>query len=101
MNYSDIDGVLFNKEKTLLHTYPADKTGANYTIPDSVTSIGRGSFFQCTSLTSITIGSSVTSIGELANSPMLVTLLPIVMLVRLVHWKKEPLPMLVTLSGIV
>ena len=68
LNYSDIDGVLFNKEKTLLHTYPADKTGANYTIPDSVTSIGRGSFFQCTSLTSITIGSSVTSIGELAFS---------------------------------
>ncbi|MDB4358275.1 leucine-rich repeat domain-containing protein, partial [bacterium] len=26
-NYKDVDGVLFNKEKTLLHTYPADKTG--------------------------------------------------------------------------
>ena len=34
------------------------------TIPDSVTSIGSGAFFGCTSLTSITIGNGVTSIGK-------------------------------------
>ena len=34
------------------------------TIPDSVTSIGRGAFSGCTGLTSITIPDSVTSIGE-------------------------------------
>ena len=40
LNYTGIDGVLFNKGKTVLHTYPAGKTGDNYTIPDGVTSIG-------------------------------------------------------------
>ena len=34
------------------------------TVGDSVTSIGDGAFLNCTSLTSITIGASVTSIGE-------------------------------------
>ena len=36
------------------------------TIPDSVTSIGKYAFFGCTSLTSVTIGNGVTSIGEAA-----------------------------------
>ena len=63
VNYTDVEGVLFNKEKTLLHTYPAGKTGDNYTIPDSITSIGIQTFYNCTNLTSITIGNGVTSIG--------------------------------------
>ena len=37
-------------------------------IPDSVTSIGTGAFFGCTSLTSVTIPDSVTSIGSSAFS---------------------------------
>ena len=36
------------------------------TIPDSVTSIGRGAFYGCSGLTSITIPDGVTSIGESA-----------------------------------
>ena len=35
-------------------------------IPDSVTSIGNSAFYNCTSLTSVTIGNSVTSIGDSA-----------------------------------
>ena len=66
VNYTDVNGVLFNKEKTALLTYPAGKTGANYTIPDSVTSIGEDVFWECSSLTSITIPDSVTSIGDRA-----------------------------------
>ncbi|HCH73991.1 MAG TPA: hypothetical protein DEV87_02275, partial [Clostridiales bacterium] len=38
------------------------------TIPDSVTSIGRSAFSNCRSLTSITISDSVTSIGDEAFS---------------------------------
>ncbi|MDY3978494.1 MAG: leucine-rich repeat protein [Tidjanibacter sp.] len=37
-----------------------------YTIPDSVTSIGEQAFWGCTSLASITIGDGVTSIGYYA-----------------------------------
>ncbi|MBR2042722.1 MAG: leucine-rich repeat protein, partial [Clostridia bacterium] len=62
-NYSSVDGVLFNKAKTELICYPEGKTNKDYTIPDSVTSIGWCAFSYCTSLTSVTIPDSVTSIG--------------------------------------
>jgi len=65
-NYTDVNGVLFNTEKTVLLAYPAGKTDANYTIPDGVTSIGESAFLLCSNLTSITIGNGVTSIGQSA-----------------------------------
>ena len=65
-NYSSLDGVLFNKDKTTLICYPAGKTNTSYTIPNSVTSIGNYAFRDCSSLTSITIPDSVTSIGNYA-----------------------------------
>ena len=61
--YSSIDGVLFNKSQTELIRYPG---GKQYTIPNSVTSIGSRAFFGCHGLTSVTIPNSVTSIGERA-----------------------------------
>jgi hypothetical protein len=64
--YSSQDGVLYNKNKTTLHTYPAGKTEISFTIPNSVTSIDASAFSNCTSLTSITIPNSVTSIGMMA-----------------------------------
>ena len=62
-NYYSQDGVLFNKDKTVLIQYPIGNTRTSYTIPNSVTSIGNGAFYDCHSLTSITIPNSVTSIG--------------------------------------
>ncbi len=53
-NYCSVDGVLFNKNKTTLITYPAGKTASTYTIPDSVTSIGDSAFDGCFDLTCIT-----------------------------------------------
>ena len=63
-SYCDVDGVLFNKDKTELVQYPAGKTSASYSIPNSVTEIGDGAFSYCTSLVSITIPNGVTSIDD-------------------------------------
>ena len=68
-NYCSVDGVLFDKGKTTLITYPNGKGasyGASYIIPSSVTSIEEWAFTNCSGLTSITIPSSVISIGESA-----------------------------------
>ena len=62
-NYCSIDGVLFNKDKTILVRYPPGKQGA-YAIPNSVTSIRYSAFYYCQGLTSVTIPNSVTSIGN-------------------------------------
>lgn len=88
LNYSSYEGVLFNKNKTELIKYPIRnertsynlpagvinfgdvfsdcKNLVNITIPNSVTNIGVGAFWQCANLASITITNSVTSIGNYA-----------------------------------
>ena len=63
-NYSDIDGVLFNKEQTEILQYPAGKTATTYDIPAGVTIIGSYAFDGCSNLATITIPSGVTSLGS-------------------------------------
>jgi hypothetical protein len=65
--YSSLEGVLFNKDQTALIRYPEGKAGS-YTVPDSVTSLGDGSFSGCTGLASVTVPKGVTTIGEWAFS---------------------------------
>jgi hypothetical protein len=60
--YSSFDGVLFNKEMTMLVEYPYCK-GSNYIVPDGVTSIRDDGFFYCRGLVTVTIPASVTNIG--------------------------------------
>ena len=60
--YTSTSGVLFNKAQTTLLNYPAGKKG-DYSIPNSVTSIGYAAFTWCTGLTSVTLPSSITSIA--------------------------------------
>jgi RHS repeat-associated protein len=67
-NYSSMDGILFNKNKTSLLRFPEGKSGSTYSIPNSVTSIGEHAFRNCSGLTSVTIPNSVTSIGYFAFS---------------------------------
>jgi hypothetical protein len=63
--YSSADGVLFDKGQTTLIEYPGARAG-DYTIPESVASIGSGAFANCAGLTGIRIPGSVTSIGDSA-----------------------------------
>ena len=76
-DYSDIDGVLFDKNKETLLKYPTGRKGI-YSIPNSVIKIGRDTtlsstgigeaFGGCIGLTSIEIPDSVTEIDSRAFS---------------------------------
>ncbi|MDR3294171.1 MAG: leucine-rich repeat protein [Clostridiales bacterium] len=63
--YSELDGVLYNKDQTELIAYPSGRTGV-FVVPNSVTTIAVGAFFWCFGLTEITIPITVTAIGALA-----------------------------------
>lgn len=68
--WSDIDGVLFNKNKTELRRYPAGKLGASYTIPDSVTYFGgfaTGNFAGTQYLKTLTLPNNPHFPGPSAN----------------------------------
>lgn len=62
--YASEGGVLFNKDKTAIHSYPA--ASGHYAISSSVTEVWASAFRDCTALTSVTIPSSVISIGDVA-----------------------------------
>ncbi|MDR2971569.1 MAG: leucine-rich repeat protein [Bacteroidales bacterium] len=67
-NYASEDGILFNKDKTTLISYPIGKTETSYMIPNCITTIGYDAFRSSPSLTSMTIPNSVTKIGVRAFS---------------------------------
>ena len=68
-NYSSLDGVLFNKDKTNVIICPNGKKGT-YSLPNKVTKISSYAFCNCSGLTSITIPESVTSISNGLDGPM-------------------------------
>lgn len=61
-SFASAGGVLFNKAMNTLLQYPGGTPGG-YEIPSSVFSIGSYAFYDCTGLTSVTIGDSVRSLG--------------------------------------
>jgi hypothetical protein len=63
--YSSQNGVLYNKDNTILICYPTGVSG-DINIPDGVTSIGSYAFAYCSKLTSVTIPDGVTTIGTSA-----------------------------------
>ena len=60
--YSDIEGVLFDKERKTLLRYPNGK-GKSYIVPDGVESIGDYAFSGCVDLVSVTLPESVNTIA--------------------------------------
>ncbi len=67
-NFSSVDGVLFNKQKTELIYYPLGKGKINtlYTVPDSVISIRDKAFYNCIGLMNIEIPQGIKNIGNYA-----------------------------------
>lgn len=69
--YSSVDGVLFNKEQTVLYCYPRQKEATEYEIPKGVKTIYILSFYR-TVIEKITFSSSVRTVGKRAfDSSML------------------------------
>ncbi len=63
-HFTIFEGNLYTSDRRKLISYLSK--GENFTIPDSVTSIGNSAFEDCDSLQSVTIPDSVTSIGDWA-----------------------------------
>ena len=62
-SYVSVDGVLFNRSRTMLLQFPAGRPG-NYVIPAGVTTIAGAAFASCYNLTSVTIPDGVTRIPD-------------------------------------
>lgn len=64
--FINIDGVLFNKDQTILFAYPAKKQalGDKYEVPKGVKRIAEGGFANCKTLRTITLPEGLTTIGE-------------------------------------
>src|SRR5665213_1534796 len=63
--FTNLAGVLFDKSKTFLISYPGGAVGS-YTVPTNVTTVVSASFEYSTGVTSVTIGTNVSSIGDWA-----------------------------------
>jgi len=61
-----VDGVLFNKEKTRLYSYPVANSRTSYTVPKGVTWIDDAAFASNHHLVSISLPDDVTSLGASA-----------------------------------
>lgn len=61
---SDENGVIFNKDKTVLLRYPVNNAATSYTIPDGVEIISEDAFDSSKNLTSVIIPDSVTTIEQ-------------------------------------
>lgn len=64
-NYSSADGVLYNKDKTVLVAYPQSRPDKSFTVPSGVTEIAMSAFYGCAFLENADL-SEVKVIGNYA-----------------------------------
>ncbi len=72
LDFADRDGVLFDKQQTVLLVYPNGRLG-KYAVPDGVARIGRGAFGSASRVSRLFIPNSMANIeeGALAAGPNL------------------------------
>lgn len=61
-NFASESGVLYNKNKTMLVAYPAQKSGQSFMAPTSVTSVGSLAFYYCQDLKEVTFPAKITNL---------------------------------------
>ena len=66
MNFTSVDGVLFDKAKTTLIQFPAGHKDSIYTIPNGTKKIGGHAFLGAQDLVAVTISADVKEIEEYA-----------------------------------
>ncbi len=65
-SFSSLDGILFNKDKSLLIRCPEGRHNPEYEIPSTVSTVGVHAFCNCIHLVSVNIPSSVTDLESAA-----------------------------------
>ena len=65
-NYCSIDGVLFSKDQSILLSFPMGKSISEYTIPDTVTVIGKSAFVNSKYILSVVLPESLVAIKDSA-----------------------------------
>ncbi len=65
---NDENGVLFNKDKTVLVKYPTGNERTSYSIPDTVKTVHNRAFMDSNNLVSVILPDSITVIEEFAFS---------------------------------
>ena len=63
-NFTAVNGVLYNKDKTVLYLYPSASTAVSFSVPAGVKEIGEYAFWYAEKLSIISIPSSVEKAGK-------------------------------------
>ena len=61
---NDGEGVLFNKDQTILIKYPVGKSETSYIVPETVEVIGDSAFCECVNLISVSMNDNIVSIEK-------------------------------------
>lgn len=75
-NYSAENGILFNKDKTVLIKMPASSPYTDYAIPQTVNKINNNAFKYCKKLESVSLPDNLQTmeLGAFANCPSLLSI---------------------------